>query len=714
MKKFVFSVLILCGLGAAVQAQNTLADTIRLNPVEVKEYLVKKTPYIRAELPSATLQNMATGDVGDALRSVPNVAGVRKGGANLDPVVRGFKYSQINTTLNYGLSIEGGCPNRMDPTTSRVDIDDIDRIEVFKGPYAVRFGPVFGSVVNLVTIQPQPYEKFQAHVKAVTGYTGNWDGFKEHLRVTFGNRYAYFLLSGNYIKFGNYTDGGGSIVNAAYNKYSYTVKAGFSPFKKHQFILGYTGAFGRNIRFPALQMDERSDNTGIYSLDYKATALSDVVNSVVARVYYADVNHVMDNKQRSTSDTMAAISDVDASTLGGRAEINLSVGKKMVLITGLSYLDVNKDGQRIKTMIMQPPMNGAIPVKTEQLWNKARISNYGFFAEYKAAISTWDLFAALRLDYNTATSGPVQYFGTGTPPPLILDIQNTGSALFNVSGSLGLGKYIGNHFKIDFAVGRGVRSPNMVERFIILLPVGYDNYEYYGNPDLKAEANNEADLTFRFNHPKAGGFELNGFFSYVQDYIAGKVVPYSVLKPTSNKILGVKQFQNFDAAWFTGFEFAYSLPAEWKLAARVTAAYTYGVYPKITRVLLDPSRIPSQQIIGEEEITNDAVQEIPPFEAQVSVSYRFLKNRLIPSVSYRLVLAQKHVSRAYYETETPGFNLFGISLTYHMNKMFSVSGGVNNLFDANYYEHLNRRTQGTLINLHEPGRVFYVNVMFNI
>ncbi|MEZ5195165.1 MAG: hypothetical protein R2764_01805 [Bacteroidales bacterium] len=42
----------------------------------------------------------------------------------IDPVVRGFKYSQLNVQVDNGLKIEGGCPNRMDPATAHVEIED--------------------------------------------------------------------------------------------------------------------------------------------------------------------------------------------------------------------------------------------------------------------------------------------------------------------------------------------------------------------------------------------------------------------------------------------------------------------------------------------------------------------------------------------------------------------------------------------------------------
>jgi iron complex outermembrane receptor protein len=53
----------------------------------------------------------------------------------IDPVVRGFKYSQLNVQLNGGLRIEGGCPNRMDPATAHVDMNDLENITILKGPF---------------------------------------------------------------------------------------------------------------------------------------------------------------------------------------------------------------------------------------------------------------------------------------------------------------------------------------------------------------------------------------------------------------------------------------------------------------------------------------------------------------------------------------------------------------------------------------------------
>ena len=98
---------------------------------------------------------------------VPNVSGIRKGGVAVDPVIRGFKFSQLNVILDNGVKIENGCPNRMDPVSSHVETEDIENIEVIKGPFVLRYGPALGGVINLVTEKPHPYEKFEIHADAV-------------------------------------------------------------------------------------------------------------------------------------------------------------------------------------------------------------------------------------------------------------------------------------------------------------------------------------------------------------------------------------------------------------------------------------------------------------------------------------------------------------------------------------------------------------------
>ena len=79
-----------------------------------------------------------------------------------------------------------------------------------------------------------------------------------------------------------------------------------------------------------------------------------------------------------------------------------------------------------------------------------------------------------------------------------------------------------------------------------------------------------------------------------------------------------------------------------------------------------------------------------------------------------MVSAQKHVSKAFYEVETPGFSLLNFSVAYTITKNINLNAGVNNIFDVSYYEHLNRKIVGSTEKLYEPGRMFFVTLNLSI
>ena len=135
MRKFYTVILTsLLLITAGLQAQIT-NDTIKLGTVEITDSLIKRKSFVITEISADNLKSESTHDIGDYLRSVPNVSGIRKGGSAIDPVIRGFKFSQLNVVLDGGVKIENGCPNRMDPVTSHVEAEDISTIDVIKGPF---------------------------------------------------------------------------------------------------------------------------------------------------------------------------------------------------------------------------------------------------------------------------------------------------------------------------------------------------------------------------------------------------------------------------------------------------------------------------------------------------------------------------------------------------------------------------------------------------
>ena len=650
------------------------------------------------------LRGSYSNDVGEYLRNIPNISGIRKGGASLDPVVRGYKFSQLNVILNSGIKIENGCPNRMDPVNAHVEVEDIENIEVIKGPFSLKYGPSFGGVINLVTENPKPYEEFEIHADALLGYESNWGGGKFHGSVHGGNSKVNFQLTGGYREYGDYLSGqieeGPKTIKSSFTKYNYSAKLGFSFTPKHSLIFSYLSSQGRDVMFPALPMDEKMDDTQIFSADYIMGSISPVIKLLDVKFYRSEVKHIMDNSQRPSYAEMQMVADVDALNTGGRAAITMQVSKHQIL-TGIDYEHIRKDG--VRTGIME--MMGTVSVKQKKLWNDAQIENLGLFGEYKTSFLSYDFIASIRGDLNLASSGDTM--------KIIHDgkdyFNNMGSQFLNFSGSLGITKRFNPGLSVSLAFGRGTRSPNMLERYIKLLPVGYDSYDYLGNPQLKPETNNEFDLTFHSNNELRGSVYLNFFYSYVQDFITATLLPPSVITPQSQGVLGVKQFTNTDYITSKGFEFGYRTPDKYRLGGGITTAYTYAVIPSVTKYIITDG-----EVTDAVQIEDDALPEIPPLEANMNVYYKFLDGNLVPKLALRCVADQNHISEAFYEESTPGFALINFSVKYNPSQNIVINAGVNNVLNRSYYEHLNRRIIGTKENLYEPGRVIFVTLNLSI
>ncbi len=658
------------------------------------------------------LQLLGTGEVGEVLRNIPNVGGVRRGGAVLDPVVRGFKYSQLGVYIDGLFSIEGGCPNRMDPTVSRIDAHDIERVEVIKGPYALKYGPNFGGAIRLISHNPVFFnnDKPEFRLNAFAEMSPDL-GMREHIRLDAGNKHTSLMVFGGKTDLGNFKDGNGDLLKMQVMKYNFGFKALHRFNDKNMLKLTYNNLQGRDVLFAALPMDERSDNTWFAHADYLGVLPFESNKTFSFSMYYASVEHIMDNFERPISDTVAAVSTVYAETMGAKFRSTWDVTESSELVAGADFHRIQKDGQRVRNMIAQAPTpSGTIPKAVDQLWNNAVINNTGLFGEWNLNKGQHSAFVAARLDYNQATSDDIR-----AVHPMLGEIYAYGSDsiasnFFNVSASAGYAYDISEQLNASVALGRGLRSPDMLERYIILLPVGYDNYDYLGNPQLSPEANNEIDLTLHYENFNLGVAEFTVFYSYVQNYIAGQRIPPSQQRPLSVGVLGVKEYYNADYATFTGLEFAYSTPAHKRLVFSANAAYTMGTIGEVAKAIIGPAQPVGQQVIGDTLIQNDPIGEIPPFEANANLMLNLFDRKLALNLNTRIIAAQNRVSEAFYEETTPGTVLLNFSARYKLSESVFVSGGIHNLLNEYYYEHLNRRMIGSSSKIFEPGRRFFINV----
>jgi iron complex outermembrane recepter protein len=650
---------------------------LKEKPIILVEEIVitgtRTASYVQADYLRKDFEVQQPRDLGQYMRNILNVSAIRRGGYGLDPVLRGFKYDQLNVQIDGGARIEGACPSRMDPPMAHMSSADLEKIEILKGPYALRFGPSFGGVINMVMTAPERFETFTVGAQLESGYESNFDGWQNRISLTGGSRLYDFRLSGGFARYNDYTDGSGNEIPAAFDKGDYTFKFGINPMHNHRLQVSFRQVFARDVMFPSLPMDERKDDTSILILDYAARNVNPLIHSLNVKAYYSRVGHIMDNRDKPTATMTDAVTDVLTSVGGFRAETGLIIHSH-VLFVGLDYMQTDKSGHRTREFIAGPRQG---TILTDNVWQGASIMNLGIFGEFRTSIGDVQLIAAARTDYNEGRSEDPDYSFSEM-------YSSMNSECINISVSAGITQAVSRNLELSLFAGRGVRSPGISERYINFLPIGVDRYDYIGNPKLNPEVNNNIDLGFRM---RTGGGMMHGniFYSYVQDFISPEMTD---LEGKNMDVLGVKRFTNITSATLQGFEIGYSAQIGNSLHINVNAAYTQG----------------------KNNDTDEYLPEIPPFEGRAALSYSFLNGKIVPELSVRAVAEQTNISESFGESQTPGYILADVAARFSPLQFIGISAGVNNIFDKAYYEHLNRRNRDDGSPLYEPGRVFYINV----
>jgi iron complex outermembrane recepter protein len=110
-----------------------------LAPVTVMAHRTMHTP---AHSMSTDKPVLLPIDSGAFLREAGNASGIRRGGFGIDPVIRGLSGSRLNVRVDGLTTTAAACPNRMDPPTSHIRLSDIERVEIYRGPHALEYGPL--------------------------------------------------------------------------------------------------------------------------------------------------------------------------------------------------------------------------------------------------------------------------------------------------------------------------------------------------------------------------------------------------------------------------------------------------------------------------------------------------------------------------------------------------------------------------------------------
>ncbi len=628
-------------------------------------------------------------DIGDLLKGQTGFGLIKKGGYALDPVFRSFKYEQINFIYDGGLQAVNACPARMDPISTHVNPSEIEKLELIRGPFSVRYGQTMGGVINVVTKPLSEQKGWSGELE--TGFETNGNNKVAQLGLNYGGDKFHYALSGGIKDYGSYSNGEGGSIPSAFKAYDYSFKAGLHTKKNEQLQLSWRQSFGRDILHPGLMMDSEEDNSSILSLDYSVKNLGSSLFGLTFKAYGSRVDHIMTNRLRPNFMMTEAVAEVESSTLGAKLEGSWLPSKKSTLYTGLDAKYIAREGDRVRTVKRNMMTGEPLPmpmVFTDKIWQDASIQDYGIFVEYRSFLNShWALNMGARLDLVSANAAdPAEDFSALYEN---LDRRNE----LNFSANTSLTFTPDAPWSLQLSLGRGTRTANMIERYINHFGVGVDAYEYVGNPNLSAEANHQAELAFSSASKKSLQWSVNVFYSYITDYITAEVDESIARKFMPNaQPKFARRFVNIDAAEQVGGEL--QLSYQWFPQFK-----TFGSLAYTRAQNLD---------------WNEPLAEVPPLETQLGAKYE--SELAWTELRIRMVAEQNRVSTQFGENTTPGFTTVDLRAGMQPLKGLNIGVGVLNIFDVNYFEHLNRtfRNMSAQSVIYEPGRNVTVFLKYSL
>jgi iron complex outermembrane receptor protein len=244
-------------------------------------------------------------DAAAILNQIPAFNSIRKGGNyGFDPVFRGFKYDQLNVVMDGAQSATAACPNRMDPPTSQMAPNMMDRIEVLKGPHALRYGAGFGATINFVPFKLKFTSQPDIYGRVSTGYAQNGNVVRGETQLGFSSSQIDWSIFGSWSQGDDYQSGNGEEVAAEFSRGSFGTNLGLKLSPKQQLRISALYNRARDAEFPALPMDLRKDDTWLFNVKHNIQFTGEMLQSLNTTFFGSIVDHRMDNLLKSLNPRM--------------------------------------------------------------------------------------------------------------------------------------------------------------------------------------------------------------------------------------------------------------------------------------------------------------------------------------------------------------------------------------------------------------------------
>ncbi|MDF5827143.1 TonB-dependent copper receptor [Pseudomonas aeruginosa] len=575
----------------------------------------------------------------------------------------------------------------MDAPTSYISPETYDKLTVIKGPQTVLWGPGASAGTILFEREPERFGELGSRVNAsllagpTAASTRCWTPPPATGSAT--------CASPATTRSPTITRTAPGYVPSRWKKWNGDVAVGWTP-DEDTLIELTAGKGDGEARYAGRGMDGSQFKRESLGLRFVKSNVSDVLEKVEAQVYYNYADHIMDNFRLRTPDPssmmpMPMASQVDRRTLGGRLAATWR-WDDFKLVTGVDAMRNEHRARGSKYDMMTDYYTDA----DQFPWSKdAVFHNYGAFGELTWFAAERDrLIGGLRLDRasvkdyrQTLKSG---HMGHAMANPTANDTR---------ADTLPSGFVRYEHDLADSpttlyaGLGHAERFPDYWELFS---PKRGPNGSVNAFDKIKPEKTTQLDFGLQYNGDKLQAW-ASGYVGVVQDFI--------LFSYREGMMGSSTQATNVDAR-IMGGELGSLLPAHRQLEDRRQPGLCLG------QEQLGRPRAAADPAAGS-ALRPDLRGRRLECRQPVAGGRAAESHRQGPGQRGRQGLRQG-----------AGFGVFSLNGAYRVTRNVKLSAGVDNLFDKDYTEHLNKAGDagfGFSANetVPEPGRTFWTKVDFS-
>ncbi|HJW95906.1 MAG TPA: TonB-dependent receptor, partial [Thermoanaerobaculia bacterium] len=328
---------------APVKEEITVTGTRFERPIDL-------TPQSISVLPSEEIHTRPMWNVQSLLEDVPGVSFSRTGAVDGQVVIRGFSSGDSRQVL----FIDGDrFRGRVSLEYSFLDPNEIDRLEIIRGPAAALYGAdAMNGVVNAITHRAtgDPLQKgfsLRPRLYALGVSSTNRLGAARLELEGVGNGFD-MLIGGNYRTAGNYDSPRGEIPNSDFTIRSLNARIGYSPTATRRFeVIGKLANVetGRANAPGAPLVITRNDPLKEQSLRlaYTESQVSSWIQDVEASLYVRDMNTIIRSRTATAANGNVEFRDtwVIGPTVSGGKLLARSVLGKSLLSYGIDLYNEN-------------------------------------------------------------------------------------------------------------------------------------------------------------------------------------------------------------------------------------------------------------------------------------------------------------------------------------------------------------------------------------